>query len=124
MDSYLEFKVTTDDELNNSQLILLNSMIEKFNNKPDIKELVLKNDGELFSTITQNKESFFYLIKGRIRIPTQLFQKDIYDFTYIMENWIDLLSSMRNLIKVGTWIVSIDNTEFPWSEEKGKFVKP
>ena len=123
MPSYFRFKVLCD-KLKDQTLADLDSLIEKYNAKPDIERLVKEGEGELFSIKSLNHENRIFL-ESTVLLPSLLFEKNIDDFIYVVENWINLTSTIRNQIGSNCeWKAYIDDLILVWDARKKKYVLP
>jgi hypothetical protein len=112
------------DKLKDQTLAELDSLIEKYNAKPEIERLVKEGEGELFSIKSLNHEDRISL-ESTVLLPSLLFGKNIDDFIYVVENWISLTSTIRNQIGSNCeWKAYIDDLILVWDARKKKYVLP
>ena len=119
MIDFLYFQFSDLNRLNSDTLDFCNILINRYNNNPDIQDLISEYDGELFPKIQSESP-----ISGKIRLPTILLEQDASDFSYVMDNWLNLLSELKISLNCEKASVKIEHLEFPWSEEFDRFVIP
>lgn len=101
----------------------LNKIVTAHNEQPDVMDLVIENGGDMFPAFKEVHTGDSSL-SGVIALPIELFNQDVYDFAYVMDNWLDLLSELKLYLKGSQWTVRIDDYEFEWDEKKKKFEVP
>jgi|GEM_PF-3354807 len=105
-------------------IALANACIAKYNEHPDIATLVNDHGGSLFSEIQIDQKLDQPVLSGELKLPVDLLAVDAYDFSYVMENWLGLLSELKMIFVGSSWNIQIDGTSFPWDSEKNQFKIP
>ena len=86
--------------------------------------MVNNGKGELFTILKCNAINNI-LLEVKILLPTLLFEEAVDDFIYVVENWIDLASAIRNEINTDAyWEVYIDDAIIKWDSKGKKYMHP